>query len=118
MMEVHEKDDNTMTSQTSDTTLLITNIEECINNVYASYDDECLYEGQYVYDHKGDLREVRKVRVLITRPVKKADSHNQIIKKAIGGAIRLVKAWKQSKAIQCAMDFVRDYIDEDTKDAN
>ena len=41
-----------------------------------------------------------------------------IIKKVIVRAIQLIKVWKTIKAVKYAIDFVRDYINEDQKNVN
>ena len=39
-----------------------------------------------------------------------------IIKKAIVGAIYLMKVQKETKIIQCMIDFIGNYIDKENKD--
>jgi hypothetical protein len=44
------------------------------------------------YDRDGELREIRKTQILISRPVKRNQDNDMIIIKAMLGVLELVKA--------------------------
>ena len=52
-------------------------------------------KGQIDYNRDRELWEVCKIRILISRPVKKNQDNDIVITKAILGVLELVKAWKE-----------------------